>query len=478
MKELQFKTGGRRIRIEDFEALQDSVKGASAFYGASGEFFVVTGCVVTVSRAVRNPSYGSLTGFGSKVWDNIQLSISDGYVWMDGKLRKVEGKTVNISNINETVYIVPKDVLTGGNIVYFDGTVGQQFFDYGAEIIVSTKSPEDDRFTYIALTPKVDVMDSRNPSSLGYKFLDFKSGFLAKLALPRAGGAFDNKAKISLENTTETFNNKISLSGDSIAVESYEGGHKKRAVEFTSDGFTFFDEDGDMECEIGRDCIWHTKIMSDYFCDREGHEVDAYELGRFFEKLSKNVIQFNENNIKLTWGVEEDGDERCTTIQPHQITVRNDDDNTVITGSSVTTNQVCCELLYGGFDMNNGERWIEARKLFTTDGGSLDNGASLVMYAKQPGTLMGEELYLGPGAVRLTKTKENGTSEVTSMDSLHISSTDIVGVKFYASGATGTTAKPGVTVDIPVGDKILKVIGGIVVGYHTVGTADPDQEVL
>ena len=420
MKELQFKTGGRRLRIEDLEALQDGIKGASAFLGASKQNFVVTGCEVSVTRAVLNRNYDPITGTGGNFWASVQLTISDGYVFMDGKLRKVAGKVFNITNVNEVVYLVVNNNLTN-NIIYYDGTVGSQFHDYGAELIMSKNEPEG---TFMLMNENVNLKSSRNPSLIKFKFSDFKTGFLSVLALPRSGGNLDNNATVIFESMSDNSVSKVEIDGNSARFKSITNGKSGRSLHVFSDGLNFFDDDGDFGSEIRNEYIAIPRVMADYIGDRSGNEVDTEDLCPFFAKLKKNIIQFNDDSIQLVRGVK-------------------DSENVVLRGDKL-------HLSPGVVSINK----------------SYDNFDSEVY---------SNELYLSAEAARLTKAKTDGSMEFTSIDSSRISSNNIVGAKFYVSSIVGSTTKPGITVDIPVGDKILKIVSGIVIGYNTPSTADDSE---
>lgn len=418
MKELQFKTGGRRLRIEDLEALQDGIKGASAFLGASKQNFVVTGCEVNVTRAVRNQNYDPITGTGGNFWASVQLTISDGYVFMDGKLRKVAGKVFNITNVNEIVYLVVNNNLTN-NIIYYDGTVGSQFHDYGAELIMSKNEPEG---TFMLMNENVNLKSSRNPSLIKFKFSDFKTGFLSVLALPRSGGNLDNNATVIFESMSDNSVSKVEIDGNSARFKSITNGKSGRSLHVFSDGLNFFDDDGNFGSEIRNEYIAIPRVMADYIGDRSGNEVDTEDLCPFFAKLKKNIIQFNDESIQLVRGVK---DSKNVVQRLH--------------------------LGHGGVSIGR-------------------------IYTDVDSEVYSDEFYMTSQNARLVKTKTDGSMEFTSIDSSRISSNNIVGAKFYVSSIVGSIIKPGITVDIPVGDKILKIVSGIVIGYQNPGTAD-DSEV-
>lgn len=461
MRELQFKTGGRRLRIEDLEALQDGIKGASAFLGASGRNYVVTGCEITVNQAVANQSSSSLPDSGSKIWDSIQLDITSGYVWMDGKLRKVEGKTVTISNINENVYIVTKDTLSGNNIVYFDGTIGQQFEDYGAEIIVTTNVPDS---AYLAVLPSVDVTNDTNPTKLGYKFLNFNDSFLSIFAVPRSGCQLDNKARLSFISTVNEQDYTAALDGSKIKFTLDRHNAYPISTLVEAGGITLYDDDGSTPVIINISGISAPKVCTDKLYTSSGKIINVSDLYKVLNNLSDNNIQIDSNIIRLTYGVDEDGDERYTEIIPSKIVVHGDDFSTTISEDTVETTHLKISNIYAGLDEKGYERWIGVNKLLTTAGGTLDNGASLTIYNSNKD----HKLSLSPEFFRMSTENSEGTTDITEICSNFISSTHIEAHEnFIVYDHIDESIKPGITTDVSIGDKILRIVGGIIVGYNT-----------
>lgn len=471
MKELKFKTGGRRLRIEDLEAMQDGIKGASAFLGASGRNYVVTGCEVTVSRAVRNPNYSSLTGAGGKVWDSIQLYISDGYIWMSGKLRKVTGQSVTIKNLNENVYIVKKDVLTGNNIVYFDGTVDQQFLDYGAEIVVTTEVPET---THLAITPTVNLANQSNPSNMGYKFANFKDSFLSILAVPRSGCQLDDKAKLSFISTVNEQDSIAELGGDKIKFTfDRRDGHPMSTV-LEAGGITLYNDDGSTPVMIDMSGISAPGVWTNTIYTDSGNGVNVNELYKVFHALSSNIVQINSNNLRLTFGRDDDGDEQYTEIRPSKIVVQRDDYGTTIDGDKIETNYIRASSIFAGHDENGNDVYLEANELFSKKGGRLADGSSLSIYNLNTAPTR-SWIELNPGGITMAKTSRDGRGITAYIGAGEINVANMVASQFIV-GSSSEDGKRGITNDIRIGDYTLRVVGGIITAYFS--GADPDQEVL
>ena len=468
MKELQFKTGGRRLRIEDLEALQDGIKGASAFFGASGRDYVVTGCEVTVNQVVCDPNHSNLTASVGKVWDHIYLTISSGYVWMDGKLRKVEGKTVTISNINENVYIVKKDLLSGNSIVYFDGTVGQQFEDYGAEIIVTTEVPAS---AHLAAISNVDITNITNLSLLGYKFHNFKDSFLSVLAVSRSGCQLDNNAQLSLISTVNEQDSTAELDGSKIkfTFDKHNGHPMSTLVE--AGGITLYDDDGSTPVKINMSGISAPGIWADKLYTPDGNSVNVSDLHKVFSALSNNIIQINSDNLRLTFGKEDDGDEQYTEIKPSKIVVQRDDYGTTIDGDTVKTNYLRASSIYAGIDENGNDKFIECNELLSKNGGRLADGSTLSIYNLNNAPTR-SWIELAPGGITLTKSSPDGRG-VTSYLGPGELNVDNVVAKRFCIGTNVSDSEKGITKDIVIGNYTMRVVGGIIVRYFS--GEDPDQ---
>lgn len=112
MKEFQSTVGGRHAYNTDFKNLQELALAMQELFRECGGNFVISGCAVTES-------------------DTNTVSVSDGYVYIDGKVRKVAA--VNGISTNN-LYIVAAQ-RNGDIIPYADGNTGVQCIDYYAEIV-------------------------------------------------------------------------------------------------------------------------------------------------------------------------------------------------------------------------------------------------------------------------------------------------------------------------------------------------------
>lgn len=110
MKEFITKRGGRHLFNEDFDHLQETVTALSGFFANSGLEFVITGCE-------KDGDY-----------------INGGYVFLDGKIRKVE--RTNVSELTAPYYILPRDVEY--RRAYQKGNNDIVAIDYTTEIVGNT----------------------------------------------------------------------------------------------------------------------------------------------------------------------------------------------------------------------------------------------------------------------------------------------------------------------------------------------------
>lgn len=110
MKEFQSTTGGRHVYNTDFKNLQELALAMQELFRSCGGNFVISGCEI-------------ITG------DNT-ISVSDGYVYIGGKVRQVSAVSgLSASNL----YIVPAQ-RNGESIPYADGNNSNQYIEYYAEI--------------------------------------------------------------------------------------------------------------------------------------------------------------------------------------------------------------------------------------------------------------------------------------------------------------------------------------------------------
>lgn len=121
MKEFQSTTGGRHVYNTDFKNLQELALAMQELFRSCGGNFVISGCDVTSGST---------------------LSVSEGYVYIDGKVRYASAAS-GLSESN--LYIIPAQ-RNGDSIPYADGNNSNQYIEYYAEV----KNSASVSGTYIA----------------------------------------------------------------------------------------------------------------------------------------------------------------------------------------------------------------------------------------------------------------------------------------------------------------------------------------
>lgn len=122
MKEYRSKTGGRHTYNSDFQNLQELALAMQQMFADYGGNFVISGCVATSN-------------------EDGSVDVSEGYVYISGKVRYVEAAS-NLSPSN--LYIVAAE-RNGSSIPYADGTSYMQYVEYYAE----TKNTDTTNAGYI-----------------------------------------------------------------------------------------------------------------------------------------------------------------------------------------------------------------------------------------------------------------------------------------------------------------------------------------
>ncbi len=125
MKEFRSKSSGRFIFNEDMHNLQDLALSMTALFEDCELNFVITGCEITV------------TDEGT----SFVVDVSEGYVWLDGKVRKVDASTKRVFSVN-SVGIYVNDV-DGPDIAYVSGSTGKQYLDYTAFSSANYRNTDD-----------------------------------------------------------------------------------------------------------------------------------------------------------------------------------------------------------------------------------------------------------------------------------------------------------------------------------------------
>lgn len=123
MKEFQSQEGGRHVYNSDFKNLQELALAMQELFRDAEGNFVISGCAVTINN-------------------NNTVSVTSGYVYIDGKIRNVAASTQNtITNL----CIIPVEE-EGEEIPYADGGTANQYINYYAE--VSTSSSDSNAIAY------------------------------------------------------------------------------------------------------------------------------------------------------------------------------------------------------------------------------------------------------------------------------------------------------------------------------------------
>lgn len=190
MKEFYGTTGGRTAFNEDFVALRDLALSFHHIFDDCGENFIISGCEISL-----------LPGTGGS-----GISINNGYVWLSGKVRKVNGNSFKNSN---TVYIIVND--QAGQMINYatKGVFGEMLFDYGT--ILTTVEPSTGEYI------KIGVSETANNirNVLFNKYVATKSS--DKTQIVNDGVNFINgfnTSKIKLSNDDEYVSTSVSPDGE------------------------------------------------------------------------------------------------------------------------------------------------------------------------------------------------------------------------------------------------------------------------
>lgn len=163
MKEYLSKRGGRYLFNEDIHHLQELALSITEMFKDSGQNFVISGCKVSTP---------AIWGDGSI----ISISVSEGYVFLDNKIRKVNGFTHQIRNNGESVSvgIYARDV-DGPEITYIDGNTDHQYKEYTAFVGVN----------YVPETDVPSILASRDGNN--FEFPNLRTAFFAHYCLMNNG---------------------------------------------------------------------------------------------------------------------------------------------------------------------------------------------------------------------------------------------------------------------------------------------------
>lgn len=122
MKEFIGYSGGRTLYNEDLENLRDLILSFSHLFEDCSFNFIISGCSAKTSGNT--------------------LSISEGYVWLGGKVRKFSGSS--FSSTPSKFYLIEKDI-DGQSINYSTKNVNG-FISYNYEVAASTTKPSSGEY--------------------------------------------------------------------------------------------------------------------------------------------------------------------------------------------------------------------------------------------------------------------------------------------------------------------------------------------
>lgn len=207
MKEFYGEPGGRTAFNEDFEALRDLALSFHHVFDDCEKNFVLSGC--DVQRT---------TNLGME-----RILISEGYVWLGGKIRKVEKTAIN--STKTPIYIVPKDT-SGTQINYATkGVTGEMYYEYGAD--VTTKEPSGTNFIAVGFDitkPTVNntllnsyILEKNNVDK---QVVNSRTSFLNDILASNMILLGNNKTV--LVETTNNDTLKIIIQQNELSVLSYE----------------------------------------------------------------------------------------------------------------------------------------------------------------------------------------------------------------------------------------------------------------
>lgn len=119
MKEYRSRNSGRYVFNEDMHNLQELALSPVELFSDCGLDFVISGCTITITQ--NNDLY--------------TINVASGFVYLDGKIRKVEAFTGTAASINSIGIYATQP--TAPQITYFNGDTDFMYNDYAAEIRVN-----------------------------------------------------------------------------------------------------------------------------------------------------------------------------------------------------------------------------------------------------------------------------------------------------------------------------------------------------
>lgn len=246
MKEFQTKKGGRVLYNEDFYNLQEINNSNAAFFSSLGINFVISGCTKDSDGYV------------------------EGYVMLNGKVRKVE-KT-KVSDMISPAIIVNDTTYTDQ---YEDGNVSPTIYDYGCKIIdLSKTSTTQNKIVWNSSTGFGNIYDS----------------FIGNLVvLKDSSNSQSVQGSVKFNGAVELTNAVISKSGINLTATQLSDGsiqvgtmciHTDGSVSFSS-GSSYFaldsqDNDAKLQMTKASVCQLKAKVL----------KATSFNNSSFADKLS------------------------------------------------------------------------------------------------------------------------------------------------------------------------------------------------
>lgn len=303
MKEFQYKNGGRRLYNEDIARLQELALSITSIFKGCDLNFVVSGCEVQ-----RNLS----AGYESR----IDITVSTGFVWLNGKLREVAERTIENAPSSYIPVILASDVKNDSMIRYANGSTGPCYYDYGAVVNVGDVSDysSDSAIIYDATTRKFPNLydffalycigiNDEDWQDLKHGAVTMAGGTIAPEALLRFGAMMYDGGPNHVNRIVDITNEYISLSAEKHTTIDKDGitttgdvnvSGKLKAGELECDSIVIHEEEDDGNGnKTTRDWKWHLN-------DLIGINDKYTELKEAFDTLNTAVdVQAGDHTVTL-----------------------------------------------------------------------------------------------------------------------------------------------------------------------------------
>lgn len=272
MREYVAKTGGRYTYIEDFTGLQElSLSLASIFDGCKN--FIISGCKTSGS--------------------NNNMDISAGYVYINGKIRYFEGKTVDLST---PFYIVEKN--ESYDVSYAQNPTQLGYIEYGCE--GSNKMPLDER-QYIKITdsyiPRLkDEFFGKYAVTLDSSFEQqtISKNIVMEKDLHVKGNII-NRAEISIKNPDKQveIEERITSEGNAQFTFLKDGKESSRLL-FGFDGMIRFMSDGIEKLVITPTNVAINELMTNEIRSNE-LLISGTDIYNYFDNSDNGSVNINRS---------------------------------------------------------------------------------------------------------------------------------------------------------------------------------------